>query len=883
MTKFTSFLTQISLSCGFLVLAGLPFLVKASGESYGWFAPTVDYIDESTACPFNKFALDVSLAQINSTSTYILGSIGIWTLTIHDLDGNMLYADSYNGQLLSNQYCVDPFDNYSVQVTVNETADTFGFTSPSIKPNISYTVFPTIAKTPGSPSSHFRGYVHLQDKSGLTAAPNISSLSPDGSFLRSTPDFLVRTNRMPSIYGPSTLNSITVKSYNVSDSTQKAVTVPASGGVATRLISGMPTLTDGAYLWYYSQDFTGSTQNIHLPAGDWNYIGIPSTGQTTPLSFTVDSTPPETNLITGIDTISSVGMDKVRTNIKLDTEDTLAGLATSTLVIKRLEISGGVPIYATTSQIMTTLSGQIDLLKLNFDVTLDENEDYQFIHYLTDRAGNISVSNTFNYSTPAVATLSAPILEVRDASDIQTTQAYIPSFINSNGGSTITERGTCWSFAAMETLNLSSLPIPGVHCLADSGLNSGFPIGLYGFTHTGLPASTTIWYIGYAKNGTTISTSPWSSFKTLPDGTEISPTPALPTIGSVYSDSITANSANAIMRIDSTGGALITQRALCWRLNPGLITPAPTLGPDCYIDNTLRSGSYSLPDIFSRKFYYLPADTDIYLIGYVANSVGTTSKWSIIHTPKESLDIAQPDFLLSQTYDSSTKTYSLDFSVSATDLSNFFLPPTVLGDDRRTVPFLAKLMNWSGVVVDSINGTVKANNPANPAEPVDMIPLQFTNVAPGLYQLRVEVNDPESVYPERAASTTAGINNLRIKLLNLPDLDGGGGSPTPPLANPGFSLYFDRKIARSETPTKLYWDTKLPLDMSCKIYGGSDFGPSAIYSFNPAVDGQTGNVELNKLQNYQTFELTCVDVSAGTGLVYSTTTSITLTGSYTPI
>lgn len=883
MTRQNFSLKLTGLSLGLLLLMATPFFAKAGGESHGWFAPTVDYIDESTACPYNKYALDIALAMSNSTSTYP-ATVGVWNLTIADAAGNTLFSDTYNGQLLSNQYCVDPFNEYSVQVTVNETSDTFGITTPTVKPNILFGPFAVDSKTPGSPSSHYRGYIHLESKSWTGSKSNISSLSPDGSFLRSTPDFLVRTNTMPTIYGPSTLKSITVNNFNISDGTQKSVTVPASGGVATRLISGMPTLTDGAYLWYYSQNFTGSTANVHSLAGDWSYVDLPSTGQTTPLSFTVDSTPPEINLITNVDTIGPVGTDKIRVNVKLDAGDTLAGLSTSTLVIKRLEISGGIPLYATSSQIITALNGQVDLLKLNFDATLDENEDYQFVHYLTDRAGNVSVSNTYNYTAPSVITLSAPVLEVRDASDIQTTQAYIPSYISSKGGSNISDRGTCWSLAASATLNLTSLPIPGVNCLGEPpSSNIGYPTGLFAFTHTGLPASTTIWYFGYAKNGTAIGVSPWSSFKTLPDGIEISPTPTLPTIGSVYSDNVTANSANAVMSIENTGGALITERALCWKLGTQLMAIPPVPGSDCFIDSTLRNTSYSLPDIFAHKFYYLPPNTNILLIGYAANSVGTTTKWSWIKTPKESLDIAQPDFSITQTYNAGLNTYDLDFSITATDLSNFFLPPTTAtGIDRRVVPFTVKLSDLSGLLVDSISGTVKANNPANLAVPADIIPLQFTNVAPGSYRLKVEVNDPESVYQERAASTTAGLNNIRIKLLNLSD---PSGTPTtPPIyVFPTAALYFDQKIARSETPTKLYWDTKLPLDLSCKIYGGSDFGPTAIYSFNPAVDGQTGSVELTKLKNFQTFELSCVDLVAGTGLVISTTTSISITGSYSPI
>lgn len=865
---------------GTLLLLLTPAIGRASGESYGWFAPTVEYIDEvsTSICPADKYTLDIALANYSSTSTITVGA-GVWYLNLMDAAGNIISSDMYNGQSVSNPICVDPA-GYYIQVIVNETASYYGIETPSLRPSRTSGLFAQVAPSTLT-SSHFRGYVHLQTKGGASAISNISSIFPDGDALKTTPDFIVRTNELPGVYGPSTLKSIKVHAYNVTDSTYKTVTVPASGGLATRQISGMPSLdADGPYLWFYHQNFTG-TNPTRSQFGSWTYNSLPSTGVTTPLSFIIDSKVPEINNISEVKTVASIGTNQIQAEVKVSAQDTISGLAHSALIIKDTATGNLV------SQIDTNMAGQLDLLNLSFNIVVTENQSYTITHELTDRAGNLSVSNSVVYGTPTVVSLNAPTLEARDASEIGTEQAFIPSYISSNGGSGIVERGTCWALNASAFTSVTGL----TNCLSETSWATVSDVGVFGFTHVDLPASTTIYYRGFARNGNTTGYSPIRSFVTKSFGDVILVAKTPPVIGALYASSTTANSAEISMRLDDTGGDLITQRAICWNVNAAALPTSPndiTDRPNCYVDNTLMNYPYTLPYWTTHTFYNLPSNSPIYIKGYVANVVGTTTQLLTITTPKEILDIAQPDFNVTQTYDSAVKTYDLDFSVSAQDLSNFLPPPIALSSPQalllRIVPYTAYLSDLGGTLVASLNGTVEASSILNPipAGLPDIISLNFSNVNPGLYQLKVEVNDPESTYLERAASTTAGFNNIRIKLLNLPDPDGGAGTPPLPPTSPGFSLYFDRIIARSQMPTKLYWNTVLPYDMSCKIYGGSDFGPTAIYNFNPSIDGYQGYVELNSLKNYQTFELTCVDTTA-TGLRYSTSTSITLTGSYSPI
>ncbi|MBI3185630.1 MAG: CxxxxCH/CxxCH domain-containing protein [Myxococcales bacterium] len=118
------------------------------------------------------------------------------------------------------------------------------------------------------------------------------------------------------------------------------------------------------------------------------------------------------------------------------------------------------------------------------------------------------VNQGANYKlTPATGSQLAssaapPTLTSPTATSILDTTATLGANLTDNGGSAITERGTCWGTTANPTGN----------CVAEGGTG----LGVYTHARTGLTAGTRLYYRGYADNGTGRGYSPDGSFYTEP-------------------------------------------------------------------------------------------------------------------------------------------------------------------------------------------------------------------------------------------------------------------------------------------------------------------------------------------------------------------------------
>lgn len=101
-------------------------------------------------------------------------------------------------------------------------------------------------------------------------------------------------------------------------------------------------------------------------------------------------------------------------------------------------------------------------------------------------------------------TLPIPTLSTPTSASITDTGATLGATITSNNGFAVTSRGTCWS---------TSTPNPTTNCVAEGGT----AVSAFTQTRTGLPASTLIYYSGYAVNSQGTGYSTGSSFTTLAD------------------------------------------------------------------------------------------------------------------------------------------------------------------------------------------------------------------------------------------------------------------------------------------------------------------------------------------------------------------------------
>lgn len=132
-------------------------------------------------------------------------------------------------------------------------------------------------------------------------------------------------------------------------------------------------------------------------------------------------------------------------------------------------------------------------------------------------AGDGAVATAGAAATPR----TTPTLTSPTVTSISTNSAVLGANVTSNGGDTLTARGTVWGTAAAPTGNL----------LAEGGTTAGV------FTHsrTGLTANTSYVYRGYAVNGAGTAYSADDSFTTLP---------LPPTVGTGSSATTTGFTAN---------------------------------------------------------------------------------------------------------------------------------------------------------------------------------------------------------------------------------------------------------------------------------------------------------------------------------------------------
>jgi len=193
-----------------------------------------------------------------------------------------------------------------------------------------------------------------------------------------------------------------------------------------------------------------------------------------------------------------------------------------------------------------------------------------------------SPDGTFTTSgSSAVPTLISPTV-----SSITNTTATLGVNVSSDGGESITARGTCWD----------TTPNPTTNCIAEGGTTTGV------FTHarTGLPSGTLIYYRGYAINSVGTGYSPDGTFTTL----------ALPTVTSPTATSINSNGATLGANVTSDGGTSLISRGTCWGTSPN-----PT-------SNCLAQGG-TTTGVFTHVRTGMSTSTLIYYRGYATNSVGT--------------------------------------------------------------------------------------------------------------------------------------------------------------------------------------------------------------------------------------------------------------------
>jgi hypothetical protein len=178
------------------------------------------------------------------------------------------------------------------------------------------------------------------------------------------------------------------------------------------------------------------------------------------------------------------------------------------------------------------------------------------------------------------------------ATNISNTSVTINGEVKYDGGSTVIQRGVCWSTA----------PTP---LLTGSHTTDSLGIGSFTSYITGLNAGTTYYVRAYATNSVGTAYGNQISFTT----TNISA--SLPTLSTTSANSITNSTAVSGGNISSDGGSTITQRGVCWST-----TANPTIA------NSFTSDGTGIGNFTSSITGLTPATT-YYVRAFATNGVGT--------------------------------------------------------------------------------------------------------------------------------------------------------------------------------------------------------------------------------------------------------------------
>ena len=193
--------------------------------------------------------------------------------------------------------------------------------------------------------------------------------------------------------------------------------------------------------------------------------------------------------------------------------------------------------------------------------------------------------------------ITLPTVTTDTISNITSTDATGGGNVTSDGNTTVTARGVCWSRAHFPTIS---------HSRTVDG--SGF--GVFTSNLTVLTPNTTYYVRAYATNSVGTAYGNEESFTTYD----------LPTVTTDAISNITSTDATGGGNITFDGNTTVTARGVCWSTSP-----APTLSDSFTVDGNGLG-------VFTSSITGLTADTTYYVRAYATNSVGTAYGNEVVFT-----------------------------------------------------------------------------------------------------------------------------------------------------------------------------------------------------------------------------------------------------------
>jgi uncharacterized protein (TIGR02145 family) len=205
----------------------------------------------------------------------------------------------------------------------------------------------------------------------------------------------------------------------------------------------------------------------------------------------------------------------------------------------------------------------------------------------------VSDIDSITYTIPNSAALAS--ISTQAVTVLSSSSAYSGGTITSDGGSTITQRGVCWSNSPNPTL-------------ANNFSVDGTGIGSYGSNLAPLQSATTYYVRAYAVNSEGTAYGNQLTFTTSNPSTSGS-LATITTANVTYIDGLIATCGG---NITADGGLAVTSRGVCWAIDT-----TPTINNSITVDGT-GGGS------FSSTLSNLLPNTSYFVRAYATNDAGTT-------------------------------------------------------------------------------------------------------------------------------------------------------------------------------------------------------------------------------------------------------------------
>jgi hypothetical protein len=235
--------------------------------------------------------------------------------------------------------------------------------------------------------------------------------------------------------------------------------------------------------------------------------------------------------------------------------------------------------------VVNLVISSIDSLKFgNSNTQLDiNNTDHTVTSVAVSSIDSITFTDSISKSLPVISTTAVSSISYSTA-----TSGYV---IKSIGGTSIAEKGICWSTTANPTVlntKIVSATFTPISALALTGLTSG----------------STIYIRAFATNSGGTAYGEQLSFSTLSYSL-----PVVETTSAVYNYS--TNKATCLINVKSNGGCALTERGVCWSTSKN-----PTIANSKYASGLSVGQFYAIMSSLNLNSTY-------YVRGYATNCAGT--------------------------------------------------------------------------------------------------------------------------------------------------------------------------------------------------------------------------------------------------------------------